>query len=655
MAGTEQSFLDRIFRAFGGGRGSASEDNAVEQVSAPIIQPIIKLFRSQEPIDLIISPNEISFAHGTGVLLSRLLEDQKRFIVARSASHYGGTQRVNADHAYVLPEGAKTRRQVFAEVIQWLSHCNIGSILCTPYFKEDLLIAIAAQAVSGAPLGLWIMDDNCLFNSGIPKPLMEEAIGRADALFAISPELKQAYQTEFRKSFSVVPPLVPQGLIRSKPSEPSSSTDLVMIGNVWSPQILDSLSRVVQKAGIRLEWHSSNPDLWAGSIANSTLAERGLQVVASGDPQALRDRIVEARAVVVPSDPGSKDNGHESALGRFSVPTRMPFVLATSGTPMIVVGRPGTAAANFVERFDLGKSVPYDGKALRKAFDELGKKAVQKAIRDRAAKLAPQFSFHGVYAFMKQAITDGGRRPDDRFEKLFPPSGSYAIYQHKPPPKQFSKDFGDVIQLCDRLEASGFTPDFVMDVGASTGIWSIAVNKVFKKSRYVLCDPMFSRYGKLWTPKEFELVEAAISDKPGKAVFSVSSDLYGSSLIAVSDIVQVTEKIEVPVHTVDEIARKKKLAGRGLLKVDVQYAEHLVLNGAKNLLAKHVDVVVLELTLARAAPQAKTLLEVANQMDKLGFRIYDQIGNWRLPKSGELEQMDIVFVRKDAAFSALRD
>ena len=72
-----------------------------------------------------------------------------------------------------------------------------------------------------------------------------------------------------------------------------------------------------------------------------------------------------------------------------------------------------------------------------------------------------------------------------------------------------------------------------------------------------------------------------------------------------------------------------------------------VVEGALRTLKEQVDVVVLELTLVRVHGGTKTLLEMCNRMNALGFRIFDQVGNWRVPTSGELEQLDVVFVRKD--------
>lgn len=94
---------------------------------------------------------------------------------------------------------------------------------------------------------------------------------------------------------------------------------------------------------------------------------------------------------------------------------------------------------------------------------------------------------------------------------------------------------------------------------------------------------------------------------------------------------------------------EKKLKGRGILKIDVQYAEHLALAGAKRALAESVDVVVLELTLRPPLKTAKSLLELVSDMDEMGFVYFDDVGEWRNPQSGNLEQKDILFVRRSLA------
>jgi FkbM family methyltransferase len=630
----------------------ASEANSVSGLSATRIDASADREHANLGglVDIVISPNEISFAHGTGVLLSRLLEGRSDFIAIRSRTNYGGEQIITPVEALVLPDRVSGRAQIFQQMTEWIAGYRVRNILCAPYFETDLILAIAAQAITGAPLGLWIMDDNCLKNGGIDKKIMAEAIERSSALFAISPELKRQYQSEFRKAMAVLPPLVAPSMIRTKPAKPPKKPSAVMIGNVWSIDLLDKTSRAVEAAGLEVNWYASNPDLWTGSLTSAVLAGRGIKVIDEKSPDNIRAAVTAAACVLVPSDSG--DSGaHEAALGAMSLPTRMPFVLATSGTPMIVLGRPGTAAGQFVERFEIGLVAPYDGAALKAAFNQLAEAETQEAIRARAAAVAPRFSFKGAAHFVFDAIASNGRWSDDKYEALFPKdSSAYGIFVEKPVPLHVARDFAEVINLCDRLKSVGFVPDFVMDVGASTAIWSSAVSSVFENARYVLCDPMFSRYPNVWTKPGFELIEAAISDKPGKATFSVSSDLYGSSLINVSGVVSIVDKVTVPLRTVDDIAKEKKLKGRGILKVDVQYAEHLVIEGALKTLASSIDVVVLELTLARAHPEARTLLEIANRMDELGFRVFDTVGGWRIPATGEMEQLDMAFVRKMASF-----
>lgn len=86
------------------------------------------------------------------------------------------------------------------------------------------------------------------------------------------------------------------------------------------------------------------------------------------------------------------------------------------------------------------------------------------------------------------------------------------------------------------------------------------------------------------------------------------------------------------------------------MKIDVQFAEHLVLEGAQGFLGQ-IDVIFIELSLGRLRPQAKTFAEMLNYLRDLGFEYFDVAGSWRQPETGQLVQQDGVFVR--AALSKL--
>ena len=182
------------------------------------------------------------------------------------------------------------------------------------------------------------------------------------------------------------------------------------------------------------------------------------------------------------------------------------------------------------------------------------------------------------------------------------------------------------------------------------GIWSYAASRVFPDAHFVLVDPLASRYDA--TARRFHVEripnrveeEAAVSSAPGRMTLNVPPDLFGASLLQPADF-RGYAPVEVPVTTVDALVRKHRLQGRGLLKADVQCAEHLVLEGARESFSLF-DVVVLELSLARYHPEARTFVEMVDALEGLGFRYFDDAGVWRSPVDGMLLQKDVVFVRR---------
>jgi hypothetical protein len=139
-------------------------------------------------------------------------------------------------------------------------------------------------------------------------------------------------------------------------------------------------------------------------------------------------------------------------------------------------------------------------------------------------------------------------------------------------------------------------------------------------------------------------VEAAAGNVAGNLEMNVSPDLYGSSFFDSGNHLPGRHLKRVTIRTLDEIARNEGIRGRGLLKIDVQFSEHLALEGAAQFL-KNVDAIFLEVSLRRFVPECRTFVEIMNQLHGLGFRYGDYAGSWRDPSTGELLQQDAVFVR----------
>ncbi|MBV8215467.1 MAG: FkbM family methyltransferase [Verrucomicrobia bacterium] len=206
-------------------------------------------------------------------------------------------------------------------------------------------------------------------------------------------------------------------------------------------------------------------------------------------------------------------------------------------------------------------------------------------------------------------------------------------------------------QALYRLSQSGYRPDFIVDVGASTGFWSHVASHIFPQSRFYLIEPLLEQYQRrdkaiYSMHPEFVTIAAAAGDQPGEAVLNVSTDLYSSSLLdgpeGSPDL--HWEKARVPIRTLDEISSTFAIAGQGALKIDVQMAEHLVLDGAIRFL-EQIDVICIELSLNRFAPSSKNLFEMMTKLHELGFQYFDTAGSWRHSRSGRMIQQDTIFMR----------
>lgn len=601
---------------------------------------------------VVVTASEVTQRHGTGALVKRVFPNDSDIISVRSDNHYSGNHNFGVK-SYYLPQRGLSRKSVFTNISHTFAEHNINRVFCVPYYSEDLLTAIALKELFGVPMATWIMDDQNIAVNNIPDDLMKEFLSKCSVRFATHPELRDAYENKYGFKFWLLPAVVPDDLITTaiaspKPENYQQRTG-AFLGSIWSQQWFQALCESIQGAGVKLDWFGNSQYSWL-TESEAELQAKGIYPQGLYPEDRLAEKLRDYPFVVVPT--GTLDERDDQPqLSQLSLPGRILFNLATANTPVILLGSPRTSAANFINRFEIGIVCDYTAENFSAAVDYVLDPNNQKKIRENMVKVAASFSDNQIDDWIWQSLADG-QAADLRFESILPRSPIDLVHFIEPPvPSSIYKDYTQVYQVMRRLKGQGYQPDFVVDVGASHGIWSHATSQLFPEAQFILIDPLISRYEQaarnyfIRNIPKTKLLEIAVSNQVGSLSFQVSSDLYGSSLFTPADF-RNYETITVEVKTLDQVATEENLSGRGILKLDVQFAEHIVLEGANTFLA-HVDLVIAELSFIRFDENALVFIEMLNLLHRLGFRYYDETGEWRSPIDGTLLQKDVVFIRQD--------
>jgi FkbM family methyltransferase len=603
-------------------------------------------------VDVVVTHNEINSCHGTGVLIERIFQDPGSIVALRATDTYGGRQDFGLA-GFRLPRQGLSRTEIFSYALRWLGSVVVRRAVCIPFLSDEVVLALAVKELFQCPLCTYIMDDQNVSVGRLPDALMEELLAKSALRLFISPEMRNAYQNRYRQKMYLLPPVVSHELAVEAPvPDPGAGGQPrgILIGNIWAQDWLDLLRETVRGSGVAVDWYcNAIRPAWL-QIDEEELARDGIAFHAGLPEAELAPVLARYLFAIHPSGTLAAGDGNRGTA-EFSLPSRLPFIVAASQTPILVLGSARTAAARFVDRFGLGVNCAYDRSEFVQSVRQILEPERQARFRAVARRLGPAFSNRGIAEWLWRSM-ELGRPADERFEELMPVlPGTFLYYQPPPSPPGIHADFVPAYQALRRLRDLGFAPDFVVDVGASTGVWSHTANLLFPTARFTLVDPLASCYDAASTKvyigshPNFQMVEAALSDRPGRASFRVSTDLYNSSLLHIGAAAKQDRVVDAELTTLDLLAQRLRIAGRGLLKVDAQYAEHLILAGGRSFVARQVDAVLLELSLNRVHKDAKTYSEMLAWMAELGFRYFDDAGEWRDPSTGVLEQKDILFVR----------
>jgi hypothetical protein len=351
-----------------------------------------------------------------GVILAQILAGEPALAVIYSLRLFGGD--CAGDISFHVPHRTDDPAEAAASIASLLEGHEIARILCVPQTTGDVHSATAAAELSDATLVTYVMDDCNVFNFGISDAGMRRLIERSAICLAISPLLCEVYEEKFGEPFWLLPPVNESRLFAPPDLEPPANHEPrgVIIGNVWSGDVLANLRSTIRQSRLRVDWYGNagrpfvDPD-------PTDLAADGIALHPNLAHEPLVRQLRGFDYAIMPSSVLTEGSAHDF-LYRASLPSRLIFLFTTAHLPVVVLGGADTTAARFITGFGLGALSPYDAGPFAEAVRRVTSAPERDAIRARAAELAPSFAAEPVADWIWRSAA-AGRPVDDRYEGLF--------------------------------------------------------------------------------------------------------------------------------------------------------------------------------------------------------------------------------------------
>ena len=275
-----------------------------------------------------------------------------------------------------------------SRIAKSLGESRVRTVLAVPYSDQDCLNALAVSYLYGAPVRLWLMDDQNIHGTRISDSLMRELIEKSVCRLAICQEMSVAYEEKFGRPFEVQMPVENEcDLIqRALPTTLNDPPKIASCGNVWCENTMRSLMAFTKSEHLAIDWYGN----LGNSIAHEELAASGIRVRGN---IAHKDLIAELRAydlaIVAMPDGSALDRAWQA---RLSFPSKIVTLSAAANLPVLFVGPDDNPGANFIRKNDLGETCGWTRDQFSAAVGRMLVTERLTQIRRNAAALSGQFS-----------------------------------------------------------------------------------------------------------------------------------------------------------------------------------------------------------------------------------------------------------------------
>lgn len=205
------------------------------------------------------------------------------------------------------------------------------------------------------------------------------------------------------------------------------------------------------------------------------------------------------------------------------------------------------------------------------------------------------------------------------------------------------------MEACLRgLKSRGFNPKVVFDVGAAKGEWTNLALRYWPIAEYTLFEPLTEHQEDLenlrnkYVNVNYRLGAVGAITKTEVELGIKKEDLYDSSLMR-----KGSEIRKVPQWSIDDLIEERKVLQPDFMKIDVQGAQLLVLEGAKQTI-ENCSLILLEVPFYRFS-QYRGVFNIFHEyiiwMAEHQFIPYEIVDVLRRPLDGAMGQCDILFCR----------
>lgn len=191
----------------------------------------------------------------------------------------------------------------------------------------------------------------------------------------------------------------------------------------------------------------------------------------------------------------------------------------------------------------------------------------------------------------------------------------------------------------------------IIDVGANKGQFTVAASNFYPEAMIYSFEPLKSVYEilkKNVAGRNCKCFNFAVGDSSGEIEFYENQYSLASSVKKITKKqnelfpeTNKTEKIIVPLNTLNEIIPSLHLVNKILLKLDVQGYEKEVINGALHCLDR-ISYLLIEMSFVRMYEEELLFEEMHSFLSDLGFNILSPLGVLYSNKN-QILQIDMLY------------